>query len=125
MTDRKETITRTANAEFAHKKQIGGGGEFALVRLRLEPLPRGAGIVFENGIAGDAIPRAFVPAIEEAIRSCADAGGVYGYPVVDFRAILVVGAYHEFDSNARTFGIAAEGAFHQALRKAGPIILLR
>ena len=127
MTDapRKETITRTGEAEYVHKKLLGNGGEFAVVRLRLEPLPRGTGIAFANETSADILPRAFIPAIEAAIRRCADAGGVAGYPVVDVRAVLVDAKYHEIDSNERTFALAAEGAFRDALRKAGPIILLR
>jgi elongation factor G len=122
---RKETITRTGEAEYVHKRQLDSRGEFAVVRLRLEPLPRGDGIAFADATAGEVLPRAFILAIEAAIRRCAAAGGIEGYPVIDFRAVLVDGKYHEIDSNERIFALAAEGAFHEALRKCGPIILLR
>src|SRR5437868_4369243 len=117
----RETITRTAEAKFMHAKQIGGAGEFAIVRLRLEPLPPGVGVEFSNEIIDGAIPGEFIPSIEKSIRDAADRGGVRGYPVTDFRATLFDGAYHEIDSTAQTFAKAAAGAFLKALSDAAPI----
>ena len=119
----RETITRTAEAKFVHAKQLGSAGEFATVRLRLEPLPPGVGIEFSNEIIGGAIPGEFIPSIEKSIHDSAHKGGVRGYPVIDFRATLLDGDYHEVDSTAQTFATAAEGAFLKAMSDADPILL--
>lgn len=116
----KETIAHSAEVEFVHKKQLGGAGEFAVVSLRLEPLARGAGIVFVNEV--DCVPE-FLEAIETTIRHCASKGGYSGYPITDIRATLIGVKYHEIDSNGRTFAIATEGAFYEALHKANPILI--
>jgi elongation factor G len=121
--DYREAITRRVEVEFAHKKLMGGAGEFAVVRIRLEPLSPGAGIEFSNEIIGGAIPGEFIPSIEKSVRHSADKGGVQGYPVIDFRVTLLDGSYHEVDSNAQTFATAAEGAFLKAMHDADPILL--
>ena len=121
----RETISHTAEAEFTHKKILGGGGEFAKVVIRLEPLERGAGIEFVNLLPFGAIRDADVEGVEEGIRSAARTGVLYGYPVVDFRATLLDGAYHRADSNPHTFSLAAREAFWKAMRNAGPKVLLR
>ena len=122
---RSETISRTVEVDFSHKKLIAGGGEYARVKIRLEPLPRGAGIQFVNNVKGGNVPDRMIGGVEEGIREAAKTGVLEGGPVVDFKATLIDGAYHEVDSNWRTFNLAAQGAFWDGMRKAGPKLLLR
>jgi elongation factor G len=122
---RPETISRTVEIDFTHKKQIGGGGEFARVKIRLEPLPRGTGIQFVNEVRDGAVPKQMIGGVEEGIREAAKTGVLEGGPVVDFKATLIDGAYHETDSNWHTFSLAARGAFRDGMRKAGPKLLFR
>jgi elongation factor G len=121
----REAISRTVEVDFTHKKQIGGAGEFAKVRIRLEPLPRGAGIEFVNEVRVGSVPTRMIGGVEEGIREAAKAGVLDGGPVVDFKATLIGGAYHELDSNWRTFSLAAQYAFWDGMRKAGPKLLLQ
>lgn len=121
---RSETISRAVEVDFTHKKLIGGGGEYARVKIRLEPLPRGSGIQFANEASGGNVPDRMVGGVEEGIREAAKTGVLDGGPVVDVKATLIDGAYHEVDSNRRTFHLAAQGAFWNAMRKAGPRLLL-
>ena len=121
----RETISRRAEAKFTHKKAFGGQGEFAHLILWLEPLERGAGMEFIDAAPSGAIRPDCVEGVEQGIRMAAQSGVLYGYPVVDFRATLLDGAYHEMDSNAQTFALAAQVAFWIAMRNAGPKVLLR
>ena len=126
---RSETISRAAEARYVHKNIISSEdgavtrGEFAVVRLRLEPLPRGSGLKFANEDAPIA-SREFVGGVEEGIREASKQGVIDGGPVVDVRVTLLECVYHEVDSNPRTFSLAAQGAFWEAMRKAGPRLLL-
>ena len=122
---RSETISRAIEVEFTHKKVIGGGGEFAKVKIRLEPLPRGIGIQFASDLKTGTVPDRMIGGVEEGIREAAKTGDLEGGPVVDFKATLIDGAYHDVDSNWRTFSLAAQGAFRDGMRKAGPKLLLR
>ena len=119
----RETLTRSAELTHVHKKQSGGPGQFAQVHLRFEPLERGEGLVFESRIVGGAIPREFIPAVEAGIRRAARVGVVAGYACVDFKATLLDGAFHERDSSALSFELAAAAAFRDAAAQAGPVLL--
>ena len=119
----RETIVAVAELTHLHKKQTGGPGQFAQLTLRLEPMERGAGVQFESRIVGGAIPREFIPAVEAGVRRAAEAGPAAGYPAVDFRAVLLDGAFHERDSSAMVFELAAGHALREAFLKARPQLL--
>jgi elongation factor G len=119
----RETVSATAEAEGRHKKQSGGHGQFGVAHVRIEPLERGAGFVFEDRIVGGAIPRQFIPAVEKGIRHAMAVGGEYGFPVVDVRVILDDGKFHPVDSSEASFEQAGALAFHNALHAAGPLPL--
>jgi len=119
----RETIVRAAEVQHVHKKQTGGPGQFAALTLRIAPLARGEGVRFESRIVGGAIPREFIPAVEAGIRRAAESGGVHGYPVVDFEAVLLDGSHHERDSSTLAFELAAGAAFREALARAEPRVL--
>lgn len=119
----RETISRKVEVNHVHKKQTGGPGQFAEVRLALAPLERGAGIRFESRIVGGAVPREFIPAVEAGIRRAALSGVVAGYPSTDFSVALVDGSFHERDSSTVAFELAATAALREGLAKAGPQVL--
>lgn len=119
----RETIRGRAEAQGKHKKQTGGHGQFGDCRIRMEPLPRGSGIVFENNIFGGAIPRQFVPAVEKGIQESAVRGYLAGYPVVDFKVTVIDGSYHEVDSSEMSFKLAARIAFRKCMEQAKPTLL--
>jgi len=119
----RETIGGTAEVEGKFIRQTGGHGQFAKVRLKLEPLERGAGFAFENRASADQVPGEFVPATEEGIRQSMESGVLAGYPMSDIRATILGGAWHEVDSSDVAFKMAAGDAFRQAVVSAGPILL--
>jgi elongation factor G len=119
----RETITRPVEVHHLHKKQTGGPGQFAQVRLRFEPLARGEGIRFESHVVGGAVPREFIPAVEHGIRRAAQVGVVGGYPCVDFQATLLDGGFHERDSSTVAFELAGAAAAREAFAKALPQLL--
>ena len=119
----RETITKPATAEYSHKKQTGGHGQFARVVLEIEPLPRGEQFSFINAIHGGAISKGYIPGVEKGILEGMDAGILAGYPVVDIQARVVDGKEHPVDSSEMAFKIAARGALREAMQKAGSILL--
>lgn len=119
----RETVSRETEVHHVHRKQNGGPGQFAELKLRLAPRARGEGIVFESQVVGGVIPREFIPAVEAGIRRAAQSGVVAGFPCVDFVATLVDGSHHERDSSAMAFELAAGAAFREAAAKAGPQVL--
>ncbi len=119
----RETVTRDAEVDYTHKKQTGGAGQFARVKLRIHPAERGAGLVFENKIVGGAIPKEYIPGVQKGIESAMESGVLAGFPMVDVHVELVDGAYHEVDSSVMAFEIAGRAAFREGAQKAGPILL--
>jgi elongation factor G len=119
----RETIRGKAEAQGRHKKQSGGHGQFGDCKIRLEPLPRGTGFEFGNEIFGGSIPRQYVPAVEKGIIETALRGFLAGYPVVDFKATVYDGSYHEVDSNELSFKVAGRLAFKKAMEQAKPCLL--
>jgi elongation factor G len=119
----RETITRAVDQDYRHVKQTGGKGQFAVVKIHLEPGEKGSGFVFENEIVGGAVPKEFIPAIEKGIKEAMERGVLAGYPMVDARAALTDGQYHEVDSSAMAFELAGSMALQAAARRAGMILL--
>src|ERR1700723_385874 len=118
-----ETIRAKGEAHGRHKKQSGGHGQFGDCKIRMEPLPRGAGFEFASEIFGGAIPRNFIPAIEKGVVESAARGFLAGYPVVDFKATVYDGSYHDVDSNELSFKVAGRKAFRAAMEAAKPCLL--
>ena len=119
----RETVTRQSRAEGRLVRQTGGHGQYGHVWLEIEPLGRGAGLVFEESIRGGAIPREFIPAVEKGVQDAVAVGPISGFPVVDVKVTAVDGSYHEVDSSEMAFRIAASMAAKEAMRKAGPRLL--
>ncbi|MEW6320902.1 MAG: elongation factor G [Acidobacteriota bacterium] len=119
----RETITARADAHGRHKKQTGGHGQFGDCKVRFEPLPRGSDFEFVDEIFGGAIPRQFIPAVEKGLQESRTRGFLAGYPMVDFRAVLYDGQYHDVDSNELSFKTAAWLAFKDGMSKAKPTLL--
>jgi len=119
----KETITRPVRVEGRFVRQTGGRGQYGHVWLELEPLPRGSGFVFADRIVGGVVPKEYIPAVEAGIREAMQSGGVSGYPVIDLKAVLVDGSYHEVDSSEMAFKIAASMALKEGVRRGNPVIL--
>jgi elongation factor G len=119
----RETLSKPVSVKYTHKKQTGGSGQFAEVTIEFEPLAPGEGFVFENDVVGGAIPKEFIPAVEKGLKTQKESGLLAGFPVIDFKATLVDGKYHEVDSNALTFDIAARAAFRE-LASRGAVKLL-
>jgi elongation factor G len=119
----RETIRGKAEAQGRHKKQTGGHGQFGDCKIRMEPLPRGGGFVFGNEVFGGAIPKGFIPAIEKGIVESAARGYLAGFPVVDFKATVYDGSYHEVDSNEMSFKMAGRLAFRKCMESCKPCLL--
>ena len=119
----RETVSRGASAQYRHKKQTGGAGQFAEVHLRVEPLERGAGFEYANEVFGGAISGSFIPSIEKGIRQVMEQGVIAGYPVVDVKAAVYDGKEHPVDSKDIAFQIAGREVFKLAMQQAGPVLL--
>ena len=119
----RETITKSAEIDYTHKKQSGGAGQFARVIMTLEPAEPGEGFVFVNKIFGGAIPREYIPGVEKGLKASMESGVVAGYPLIDWKATLTDGAFHDVDSSVLAFEIASKAAFREGIPKAGPKLL--
>ena len=119
----RETLSREAEVDYTHRKQTGGAGQFARVKIVLEPLEPGDGFVFRSEVVGGAVPREYVPAVEKGIDEARRVGIVAGFPVIDFKARLIDGAAHDVDSSSMAFEIAARAALRDGLRGAVPVLL--
>jgi elongation factor G len=119
----RETITRPARAQGRFVRQTGGRGQYGDVVLEVEPLPKGIGFEFESKIVGGSVPKEYIPAVEKGVRGALESGVLAGYQMVDFKAILVEGSYHEVDSSEMAFKIAGSIAVKEAVQKAGPVLL--
>jgi len=119
----KETITTTAQAQYRHKKQTGGRGQFGEVYLRLDPRERGEGFEFLDEIVGGTVPNQFIPAVEKGCREVMQQGVIAGYPVEDLSVALYDGSFHSVDSSEQAFKTATRNAFQQAFKDAKPVLL--
>ena len=119
----KETITGNADVEYKYAKQSGGHGQYGHVKIRVSPKAPGEGFEFINSIVGGAIPKEFIPKVEDGIREAMESGPIAGYQVVDVAVELYDGSYHEVDSSEMAFKIAASMAFREAAKKANPVLL--
>jgi elongation factor G len=118
----RETIRGTAEYEYTHKKQTGGRGQYAQVKLRLEKIP-GGGFEFENEVVGGTVPKEYVPAVQKGVVEALEGGVLAGYPMVDVKVSLIDGNYHDVDSSEMAFKIAASICFKEAARKAKTVLL--
>jgi len=119
----RETITRPAKAQGRFVRQSGGRGQYGDVHLEVEPLEKGGGFVFESKIVGGAVPREYIPAVENGVKEALSTGVLAGYPIVDVKVTLVDGSYHEVDSSEMAFKIAASIGFKDAMQKGKPVLL--
>jgi elongation factor G len=119
----RETISKKCEVDYTHKKQSGGSGQFARIKLVFNPGERATGFSFVNKVVGGAVPREFVPGVQKGLEQAKEVGVIAGFPVVDFNVELVDGAYHDVDSSVLAFEIAARAAFKEGMKKATPILL--
>jgi len=119
----RETISMPADIDYTHKKQSGGAGQFARVKIKFEPQEPGTGVLFESKIVGGNVPKEYIPGVEKGLRAASEAGPLAGFPVTDFRAELYDGAYHDVDSSVMAFEIAGQAAFREGVMKAKPVLL--
>ncbi len=119
----RETISNAHEIDYTHKKQTGGTGQFARVKLQITPTEPGEGYSFESKIVGGAVPKEYIPGVEKGIKSVMDSGPLAGFPVIDFKVALVDGAFHDVDSSVLAFEIASRAAMREGLKKAGAKLL--
>jgi elongation factor G len=119
----REKLTRAAEVDYTHKKQTGGSGQFARVKIVAEPTPPGTPFEFENEVVGGNVPKEYIPGVEKGLESVLGSGILAGFPVVDLKVTLVDGAYHDVDSSALAFEIASRAALREALQKGKPVLL--
>jgi elongation factor G len=114
----RETFGRRSEVDYTHKKQSGGSGQFARVLILFEPGAPGSGYSFESKIVGGSVPKEFIPGVEKGLAASRETGVLAGFPVIDFKATLIDGNYHDVDSSVLAFEIAARAAFREGLAKA-------
>jgi elongation factor G len=119
----RETITNPYDCDYTHKKQSGGAGQFARIKIKFTPLPPGSGFEFDNSVVGGNVPREYIPGVEKGLKSALESGPLSGFPVTDFKAELYDGASHDVDSSVMAFEIAARAAFREGMMKAKPVLL--
>jgi elongation factor G len=119
----RESLGRKVDIDYTHKKQTGGTGQFARVMITFEPGEPGSGFVFESKIVGGSIPKDFIPGVEKGLESVKDNGLLAGFPVIDFKATLTDGKYHDVDSSVLAFEIASRAAFRELREKGAPKLL--
>ena len=119
----RETISKEYDCDYTHKKQSGGSGQFARVKIKFTPLEPGSGFVFESTVVGGTVPKEYIPGVEKGLRASLENGVIAGFPCTDFKANLYDGAYHDVDSSTMAFEIAARAAFREGMAKAAPKLL--
>jgi len=119
----REKITRQATVDYTHKKQTGGHGQYAKIKIVAEPGAPGTGFVFENEVVGGAVPKEFIPAVEKGLEGQLSSGVLASFPVVDLKVSLIDGDSHDVDSSSMAFEIAARAAMREALQKGGSVLL--
>lgn len=119
----RETVSHLAEIDYTHKKQTGGAGQFARVKMIIEPVEIGEGYSFESKIVGGSIPKEYIPGVEKGIQSVMDSGPLAGFPVIDFKVTLIDGAFHDVDSSVMAFELCARAAMREGLKKAGVKLL--
>ena len=119
----RETVGRSAEVDYTHKKQTGGSGQYARIKLRIAPLDVGSGIEFKSTVTGGNVPREYIPSVEKGVRSASTSGVIAGYPMIDFEIELYDGDYHDVDSSTLAFEIAARAAFRDLVNRASPKLL--
>src|ERR1700676_1282785 len=119
----RETISRKSEVDYTHKKQTGGSGQYARVKMRFSPQPAGSGFEFKSAVVGGNVPKEYIPGVEKGLKASAETGVLAGFPVIDLKAALVDGAYHDVDSSVLAFEIAARAAFKEGVMKAAPKLL--
>jgi elongation factor G len=119
----RETLGKKADIDYTHKKQSGGSGQFARVKITFEPLESGEGVQFESKVVGGNVPKEYIPGVQKGIRQIADNGILAGFPLIDFKATLYDGAYHDVDSSVMAFEIAGRAALRETKKYCDPILL--
>jgi len=119
----REKITKQVTVDYTHKKQTGGSGQFARVKIVAEPLPPAGGFEFENEVVGGTVPKEYIPGVEKGLESVLGSGVLAGFPVVDLKVTLIDGAYHDVDSSALAFEICSRAALREALQKGHSVLL--
>jgi elongation factor G len=119
----RESLGKVTDIDYTHKKQTGGTGQFARVKIKFEPGEQGSGFVFESSVVGGSVPKEFIPGVQKGLESAKENGLLAGFPVIDFKASLYDGAYHDVDSSVLAFEIAARAAFRELRERGAPKLL--
>jgi len=119
----RETISKKIDIDYTHKKQTGGSGQFARIKITFEPLESGSGVQFESTVVGGNVPREYIPGVEKGLMSASNSGVLAGFPMTDMKMTLFDGDSHDVDSSVMAFEIASRAAFREGAAKAGPKLL--